>query len=457
MTALSWATVLPTMALPARTDPIYPPERAPSKSDLIPLYGDDIWPVRFFSNNPSMEDARILWTTFPPQYVDHFRLAIWSLFNIAVPDEFLAESAAPMVSTLSALRIYHNAIDYRMLGRWLNDRGVPSISQFTATLMADYAEYLRTERRVARGTAVNHLTAITRLWVIGLQLPTLSLPDVPPWVGGRLSDYLPPRVGNSGENDTEPIATSTMSPLLTAALRFIDVGTEPILAAATLNQDIYNHSRAKSLSRNREGAGKLRDYLNDLSNASARFPTKLHNGKVALDCAYIAHTVGVSVSVVYNWSKGTAVRAYAAAHGAPITVPLASSELMPERIARTEIDTYVNYLRAACFIIIAYLTGMRPGKPSRSKQDRSAPPQPAGVDANQFPNLQDSARRGRQPRLERTHPRCPLGRSHSRSEGHPGVGAPSTSGSPVPIRAARQEQRPLSWYHHHRRRRQPLY
>lgn len=113
MSQVAWAEELPDIPLPFRSDPVYPVDRAPSPKDAIPLFGDDVWPVRFFSNNPSMQNVHIHWRTFPQQFVEHFRLAVWALFNVPVPAELLAQRAAPMVSTLSALRIYHNAVDYR--------------------------------------------------------------------------------------------------------------------------------------------------------------------------------------------------------------------------------------------------------------------------------------------------------------------------------------------------------
>jgi integrase len=359
---IAWAEELPAIPLPFGPDPVYPVDQAPSPKDSIPLFGDDVWPVRFFSNNPSMQNVQIHWRTFPQQYVEHFRLAVWALFNVPVPHELLAQRAGPMVSTLSALRIYHNAVDYRMLGRWLEARGVEAVSDLTPMVMADYAEHLRTDRRVARGTAVNHLTAITRLWVVGLQIPQLALAGIPPWVTGRIDDYLPPASGARGENDTEPIATATISALLNVAIRFIETGTEPILKAVALDQAIYDHARTNKGAGERSGAGTLRAYLNDLRVNGAPLPMKVHNARRAVDNTYIAYATGVSLNSVYNWSRSPEVRAYAETHGAPTTVELIENDLLPASIPLTAVQTYVNLLQAACFTVIAYLTGMRPGE-----------------------------------------------------------------------------------------------
>ncbi len=362
MSQPAWAEELPTVVLPSSSDRIYPPERAPSAIDPVPRYGDDVWPLRFFSENPSMQNVHIHWRTFPPRYLEHFRLVVWALLNVPVPDELLAERAAPMVSTLSALRIYHNAIDYRMLGRWLDQRGVDRVNDLTTTLMADYADNLRTQRRVARGTAVNHLIAITRLWMIGCQIPQLRLAGIPPWVTGPIDDYLPAATRTSGENETEPIATKTISALLTAATRFIETGAEGILQAVELDRAVAAATRVSASRQRGDGAARLRAYLRDLRAADAPLPVKTHAGKQAVDNTYISYVTGASMSSVYYWSSTSEVREYAATHGAPTTVELGHSDLLPGGVPLTDVPTYAHLLQAACFTVITYLTGMRSGE-----------------------------------------------------------------------------------------------
>jgi len=361
MRQIEWVEDLPTISLPDRSDYVYPPDQAPSKRDPVPRFGDDVWSFRFFSNNPSMQSVHIDWRSVPIQYVEHFRLAIWALFNVPLPDEMIARMGAPTRASLGALRIYHSAIEYRMLGRWLEERGVTKVADLSTTLMGDYAEYLRSDRRVARATAVNHLTALTRLWIIGMQIPTLRLGGPPPWVVRPFSDYLPDETRATGENLAEPINAATMSSLLLAAVRYINVGADPILRAAESELAIYRSIRRKRNSGG-TGAAALRAYLSELNMTGAPVPTKIHNGKLAIDCAYIAHTVGVSVSSVYNWTRLPETRDYVVLNRGTTTVDLVKDDLFPAKVPRTDVARYVNLLEAACYIVIAYLTGMRPGE-----------------------------------------------------------------------------------------------
>jgi hypothetical protein len=362
MTEVPWAEELPAIRLPSWSDRIYPSDRAPSPGDPIPLFGDDIWPVRFFSKNPSMGGDCIHWKTFPARYVDHFRLVTWALFNVPIPDELLARRGGPMVPTLSALRIFHSSNDFRILGRWLEARGVEKIGHLSAGLMTDYAEYLRTERRVARSTAVNHLTAITRLWVVGIQIPQLRLAGCPPWATGRSEDYLPATTRAAGENNTDPIAPATISALIGAAIRMVETGTDAIVRAAELHRAVQHAGTNNIGGEGRVGSSTLRAYLDGLKEECAPVPMKVHNRKWTIDATYIAYANSVSTDVVYNWMRNPEVKEYAAERGAAITVNLAGNDLMPARIPLTEVQAYVSLLRAACFVVVTYLTGMRPSE-----------------------------------------------------------------------------------------------
>lgn len=360
MNQASWTEHVSKVSLPSPTDLIYPVELAPSSRDPIPRFGDDVWTVRFFSNNPSMQNVSIPWRTFPQQYAEHFRTAVWALFNLPAPDEFLADRTGPAVSTLSALRIYHSAMDYRLLALWLEARGVGRVTDLDAVLMADYALYLKAERRIKQGTAVNHLSALTRLWLVGVQMPHLALAGVPPWVSGNVGDHLPLADRARGENDTEPIATPTISALLGAAMSIIEDGSTPILQALELHRAIHGHPR-KQVGPG-TGAATLRTYLEDLARAGASFPMKTHSRDLAKDCTYIAYVTGASLDSVYAWAKGPEVGRYAAECGAITMVGLGGVGLMPDEIPLTEIPTYALLLRSACFVVVTYLTGMRTGE-----------------------------------------------------------------------------------------------
>lgn len=351
--------------LPCPSDPIVAAKQAPSLGDPIPLFGDQVWPVRFFSANPSTANVRVHWPTFTTEHVEHFRLAAWALFNLPFDGEALRLQAPSMRASLSALRISHTINNWRMLGRWLRARGIPSVSSLDTDIMGDYAEHLRSERKVARNTAVNHLTAITRLWVIGEEVPELRLAGIPPWVTHDLNSCLPPGSG-SGENTTHPIAPDAMGSLLHWAQQMTGTAAEHVLRVHRLHIEVCSAARRQRTGTHAQEKDQLGAYFTDLMAEGAPVPTKLHSNRVAFDNEYIAHVTGVSLDAVYRWTRKPETRRYAETHHATVLVDLdhdrRTGGLLPDTIEITAIPALVGLLRAAAFVVIAYLTGMRPGE-----------------------------------------------------------------------------------------------
>ena len=363
MTEVLWPS-LPELALPGSDDLIYPPEEAPSSGDRVPRFKDRIWPVRFFSANPSIADAKINWDTYTERYRGHLKLATWTLFNLPLPDEFL--NGPSMRSILSALRIYHSACDWRMFGRWLDARGVASLNDVGTRDLEDYATYLREERRVRRNTAINHLTALTRLWIAGRQVPELALAGPPPWIDGDLDDYLPPATG-TGENITATITTGAISALLSWAITTVNECADQILEAQSFFLAVRAAGRTQRTDRSAaEDRIALRTWFEQIVTDGAPLPVKTAGRQTVLDNAYIAYQTGCSIEVCWGLSKRHDVRAYKDSNRAEPLFEFrpsrSSAGVLPRSIPVVRIPYYVDLLEAACFIVVAYLTGMRPGE-----------------------------------------------------------------------------------------------
>lgn len=355
----------PDSALPRPYDLIYPRSLAASKHDPIAKFGDAEWPVRFFSANPSMSNAKIKWDNFAPQFREHLRLATWCLFNVPLPDEVLRVQAPSMRSTLSARRIYHTAMDWRLLGRWLDEQGVTDLRAFSPEMMANYAEYLRSDRRVSRNTALSHITAIKRLWVVGEQLPILQLAGIPPWFTGNVDDYLPARQ-MSGENVTTPIDPASISALLHWAMQMIHEGTEPVLAASDHLQSIERSTNGAQHLSHADERARLREYFKDLMANGLPVPSQDRGGTFVFHNEFIAYKAGCTVAAAGRASSDADLRAYAETNHAQAKIDMnlgpGASKLLPSHATMADVVTLIKHLRAACFIVISYLTGMRPGE-----------------------------------------------------------------------------------------------
>lgn len=353
-----------TYRAPALDEPIYPKELAPSQNDPIPAFGDEIWPMRFFSNNPSMYNSAFRWSTVPAALREYLRLAAWALFNVSIPEDLLTERSAPMAPRLGAQSIHSALTEWRAFARWMLLRGVKQFSELSEEDFVAYAEYLDKDRGLSTSTVSGHLATLTRLWMLGLQVPPLALGAIPPWVVHRVSDYLPAGDREGGGNRTDPISTATMSALLNAASQFIEVAAAPILAARGLERSVAGWDlRSRTGPRQTNGSEKLRGYLSQLRATNSPFPLKQKGAGFTYDCAFIAHAAGVTRETVYSWVRTEpGVALYAGDNSAVTSVQLVEHDLLPGSVPLADLPTYLNLLRAACFVVVSYLTGMRPGE-----------------------------------------------------------------------------------------------
>ncbi len=369
MTARSSLARREAPTAPAPGDLVIDPATIPeNRHSLIPRFADSSWPVTFTSDNPSVAELRLHWETFPAGLREQFRLAAWALLNFPVPDQALAgRRGAAMRSRLSTLRLYHTVTNWRTFATWLDGRGITALADVSTQVLTDYSIYLARTRKVSRNTAINHLVALTRLHAYAPHLPAELRTGIPAWESEGLDDYLPAATA-AGENATEPISPATMGPLLVWALKFTEEFAADILAAHDeenrLRQVIDRHL-AQPLPHGRPSA--LTAYLEDLQASGKPLPaqsTVRAGGERAAATQYIAATIDCHPQKVSkalqaeNWRRRLAENP----GGCPLDVPVTATidgEPWTEAIAFDRARPMTRHLVTACFVVIAYLTGMR--------------------------------------------------------------------------------------------------
>lgn len=315
--------------VPASDDLVIDPATIPeNRRHLIPRFADPIWPITFTSDNPSVSEVRLHWSTFPAELREQFRLAAWALLNFPLPDRVLAQRGPAMRSRLSTLRLYHTVTDWRTFATWLDGRGITELAQVRTPVLTDYSIYLARTRKVSRNTAINHLVALTRLHVHAPHLPAELRIGVPAWESEGLDDYLPAATA-TGENATDPISPATMGPLLVWALTFVEEFSVDILAAHAeeqrLHQIIDRHLARPFPHGPRPPA--LAAYLEDLQAHGTPLPTMstvwTGHGRAAAT-RYIAALVDCHPQKVEQALHQKGWRRYLAEHpgGCPLDVPI---------------------------------------------------------------------------------------------------------------------------------------
>ncbi|MBF6083168.1 integrase [Nocardia cyriacigeorgica] len=354
-------------ALPAPADPVVDPATVTEqRRELIPRFGDPVWSLTFISDNPSTTSDRIQWQTFPAELREQFRHAVWALLNFPVPDTVLTRGGSTMRARLSPQRMFGTAMTWRVFATWLSERGITELAQATTDVLADYGNYVVKTRKVARNTATSHLIALTRLRAFAPYLPTRSRIGVPPWETEGFDDYLPAATA-AGENSTEPISPATMGPLLIWALKFTEEFADDILAARAEEQRLRRVvAQTPDTDLPRGTPPALIAYLADLEATGKPLPTHttLRSGAAA---TYVAAITGTPHKKVHRVLKTPRWQRYRKTNPGrcPLDIPitgLIEGDPWVSAIDFDQVEPFVRLLTTACFVVIAYLTGMRPSE-----------------------------------------------------------------------------------------------
>jgi integrase len=354
------------LPLPAPDSPVVLPHRARSlHAHLNGRYADPVWPLAPLTGNPSVTKVTIGWERWPAAFRDEMRLAAWNLINGQLRPAFLQGRGTAMRSRLSLSGVYHTTEHWKMLARWLEDKGIRGLAGCDANVLHDYGMHVRDSSR-GRDLVVKILVSLMRLWALDQVSARPSGIERPPWVDLGVGDYLPVATApGGGENATEPIAERTMGPLLIWAMRMVDDLSGDILAAWAERQRLTEAARTNVATP--AGTAALEAYLRPLTASGAPLPASVNQGKTVFACYYISGITGASRGQVelIRRREGLTVIAAERPGQCPLDVPVTGRIAgKPWRAALdyNEAPDLMRHLGTASFIVCAYLTGMRPGE-----------------------------------------------------------------------------------------------
>ena len=258
------------LPLPAPASPVVLPHLATSlHAHLNGRYADPVWPLAPLTENPSASKKAIRWAQWPASFQDEMRLAAWNLINGQLRPTFLQGHGSRMRSRLSLSDIYNTAGQWKQLARWLEERGIRSLAECSASVLHDYGQHLRDTSR-SRGPVLKILVSLTRLWAFDQLSARPNGIGRPPWDELGVDDYLPAATTVGGENATEPLAEQTMGPLLIWAMRMVDDLSADILAGWAERQRLAGAARASTATP--AGLAALEAYLRPLIGGQAPLP-----------------------------------------------------------------------------------------------------------------------------------------------------------------------------------------
>ncbi|WP_330452233.1 MULTISPECIES: integrase [unclassified Streptomyces] len=329
----------------------------------IACYGASVWSLAPLSDNPSASRESIHWEVFPADTREEFRLLAWSLINGTLPRSFLRQRSPGWRARVCGGKVYATLWWWRTLARWLDQQGITTLAATSPGLFADFAASVKDKGR-SRSHVAAALTALTRLWAFDQVSPLPREVPEPLWVKEGVDDYLPAAT-KTGENSTDPITEATMGPLLIWAMRMVDDFADDILAAWGERQRL--RSAAQQNVATPASLTALKDFLDPLVDGRP-FPASVVSGRIVCAGNYIAGITGASLDQVANLLyRRRHMREYVRQYPGPCPLGVPITGTLEGAPWRTPIDyneaaALMRHLGTACFIVIAYLTGMRPGE-----------------------------------------------------------------------------------------------
>ncbi|MFJ9085738.1 integrase [Streptomyces sp. NPDC102384] len=341
-------------------------------------FEDPVWPLAALSENPSRPLEQIHWRRCPPSLQPEVRRIAWTMINGELRPTFLAARGTRFRARTSISKIKETVQQWMYLATWLDAQSLCSLALVTREVWCAYGQHL-IDRDTSRDRIEDIFISLTRLWAFDLLSAHPSGISRPPWDKAGMDEFLPPARSRGGENETEPIAEATMAPLLVWATRMVEDFADDILAAHAETERLATAARTNPTTD--RGQSALRAFLDPLLANGGPLPATVNQGRVGFARAYTGGLTGASRHQVACYVEEAGLVTAASRRPGPCPLPIPVHGRIEGRGWRDALDFnetpgLVRHLATACFIVIAYLTGMRPGEILGLRTGCCPPPNP---------------------------------------------------------------------------------
>lgn len=329
-------------------------------------FDDSVWPLTPAHPDAHSQSVNLWWTTYPAASVRQFKTFVLAALDhpypVAISGHRTIDRAGPGTVRLWFVRL-------RAFAVWLEHRGIEWLSGVDDQVLDDYLEHVRA---AAASPAVRRqlLGAVRALWAYAEYLPAacrISTKD--PWDGAPVSQ-LAERPAPGRFNATPRIAEPTMQALLDWALRIVEELGPDIRDAwrsfQALEAGVHPSQEAY---RNLPPRERLRLFAETAARSGAALPgdpaepgkvSYYHLGRLlGIDCQRRSQYLGVQArAVAGRLGLSIADDCYVGT----VTGLVNDVPWRDRPVTVAELPRLLRILVAACFVVLCYLTGARPGE-----------------------------------------------------------------------------------------------
>lgn len=334
---------------------------APGYTKPISVVSDSRWDLSPLWHKATLRDCRtISFVAFPGCYQQTAKRVVWASLNLATPLEELDRPTATR-SRLGPSSVMANSHLLRNWMQWLADKGITALCDVTHEHFEQYAAHVAS-LGLDRATQANRLFAVTRTWLYAPYLPEPDRLVRPSWEGGEARKDVLGQANWSAENRTPPLHPQTMSALLVWAMRFVDDFSDDILNAKALKDEPADPGPEFSALPPYKRFLRYLDRCRKAGTIPGCLPRRGAGSERCIASAYIAWTLGLTAE--YGRSMALSTRVPDLDPSEHTNLPLAvvgtiDGQPWAEAINFYDVDKLSRLLATTCFIVVAYLTGMR--------------------------------------------------------------------------------------------------
>lgn len=328
----------------------------------VSVVADSRWDLSPLWHKSTVRDCRtISFEAFPDCYRATAKRVVWASLNLATPVEELDRPTATR-TRLAPSSVMANSHLLRNWMQWLADRGVTAFCDVNHEDFELYAAHVAS-LGLDRTTQANRLFAVTRTWLYAPYLPEPDRLARPSWEGGEARKRVLGEANWSAENRTPPIHPQTMSALLVWSMRFVNDFSDDILAAKALKSAPADPGpELSALPPYKRFLRYLELCREDGGIIPGHVPMRGSSDRRIVASGYVAWKLGLTAR--YGRSMALSVRV-------PDLEPTENADLpftvvgtidgqpWAESINFYDVDELCRLLATACFVVVAYLTGMR--------------------------------------------------------------------------------------------------
>jgi integrase len=343
----------------------------------LPMFGADKWSLAAALPDRRTADQSLNWARYPAPLRQACKLYTFALVNIVTDAPRLANarSDTPGIKTLVADLGYLYPFVV-----WLHDHGVTSFPEASKEELDRYYHHVSDMPGVSTSWKRKALVAVQRLHAYRERLPEFArLPAGPLWGGASAAELAQHPPVKRRENSTARIHPDVMEVLLSAALTVVDTVAADLVPVARrmitlrtlahgLALEAGSRPPVQGADRNRFLHRHLDRMLAALAAAGGALPRRRVGEQVVLDDIGFAAAGWFEREYVrHNMTARQTIEASGLALEADLlrVARFTSINSRPWREDPVDADTLpdlVRHVTTACFLVIAYLSGVRTGE-----------------------------------------------------------------------------------------------